>query len=165
MPVGEVVAAHALRGFVRVRAYQPAPPSVAAGRRVLLERTGSLRDAEIVSAAPHARGLLLVAFAGVADRDAAEALVGARICVPETELAPLAPDEFYWHEIAGFVVETTAGEPVGTVRETFSTGLNDVWVIDDGQRERLIPVIADVVRAIDRDARRIVIAPMPGLLD
>ena len=52
-----------------------------------------------------------------------------------------------------------------TVRETFSTGVNDVWVVEGGERERLIPVIADVVRAIDRPARRIVIEPIPGLLD
>ena len=51
------------------------------------------------------------------------------------------------------------------MRETFSTGLNDVWVVEAGEREWLIPVIADVVRAIDRAARRIVIEPIPGLLD
>ena len=51
------------------------------------------------------------------------------------------------------------------VAETFATGLNDVWVVRGTGREYLIPVIADVVREIDRDARRIVIEPMPGLLD
>jgi 16S rRNA processing protein RimM len=163
--VGEVVAAHALRGFVRVRGYQPAPPSLAPGRHVLLERAGSLTEIEVESVAPHARGLLLVAFVGVSDRDDAEALVGMRIRVPVADLAPLEADEFYYHEIEGFAVETTTGEALGTVRETFSTGLNDVWVIDAGTGERLIPAIADVVRTIDRRARRIVIEPMPGLLD
>ena len=173
--MGEVVAAHALRGLVRVRAYRPASPSLGAGRHVLLDRAGFLSEAEVESAAPHGRGLMLVAFAGVTDRDAAEALVGTRICVPAADLAPLGADEFYYHEITGFAVETTEGRPIGTVRETFSTGLNDVWVVDGAERERpgcgsglheiLIPVIADVVRAIDRPARRIVIEPMPGLLD
>jgi 16S rRNA processing protein RimM len=46
-----------------------------------------------------------------------------------------------------------------------STGLNDVWVVQGGAREYLIPVIDDVVREIDRPGRRIVIAPMPGLLE
>jgi len=31
--------------------------------------------------------------------------------------------------------------------------------------ERLIPVVRDVVAAIDRAARRVVITPIPGLLD
>jgi ribosomal 30S subunit maturation factor RimM len=37
--------------------------------------------------------------------------------------------------------------------------------VRDEAREHLIPVIADVVRAIDRPARRVVVEPMPGLLD
>ncbi|HTD26624.1 MAG TPA: ribosome maturation factor RimM, partial [Candidatus Elarobacter sp.] len=78
---------------------------------------------------------------------------------------PPAEDEFYYHEVVGFRVETTGGESLGAVAETFPTGLNDVWVVRGGGREHLIPVVADVVRAIDRATRRIVIEPLPGLLD
>lgn len=163
--VGDVVAAHALRGEVRVHAYQPPAPSLVAGRRVLLERDGAWRDVGIVSAAPHGRAGVRVAFEGVADRDAAEALVGARVLVRAADLPPPGPDEFYHHEVIGFAVVTTDGRALGTVAETMVTGLNDVWVVRDGGREYLIPVIADVVRTIDRDARRITIEPMAGLLD
>jgi ribosomal 30S subunit maturation factor RimM len=38
-------------------------------------------------------------------------------------------------------------------------------VVENGSREHLVPVIADVVRAIERGARRVVISPIPGLLD
>ena len=65
----------------------------------------------------------------------------------------------------GFRVETVDGRALGEVAETFATGLNDVWVVRGTGREYLIPVIADVVRGIDRDARRILIDPLPGLLD
>ena len=47
----------------------------------------------------------------------------------------------------------------------FWTGLNDVLVVRDEEREHLIPVITDVIRIVDRNARRIVIEPMPGLLE
>jgi 16S rRNA processing protein RimM len=163
--VGEIVAAHALRGFVRVRAYQPPAPSVRPGGSILAERGGAIRELRVVSAAPHARGLLLVAFDGVADRDAAEALVGSRLLVHAADLPPPAADEFYYHEVVGFRVETTSGEVLGTIAETFATGANDVWVVRDGAREILVPVIADVVRTIDRDAARVVIDPLPGLID
>jgi 16S rRNA processing protein RimM len=163
--VGAIVGAHALAGVLRVRAYQPPAPSLRAGSRILIDRGGALTDAHVRSAAPHGRGLLLLALAGVSDRTAAEALVGARLLVPAVDLPPAAPDEFYYHEITGFQVETTAGDPVGTITETFSTGLNDVWVVDAGPREHLVPVIQDVVRTIDHVARRVVIDPIPGLLD
>ena len=65
----------------------------------------------------------------------------------------------------GYRVETTDGRALGDVAETFSTGINDVWVVRDQGREHLIPAIADVVKLIDREGRRIVIDPLPGLLD
>jgi 16S rRNA processing protein RimM len=108
---------------------------------------------------------MLAALDGVTSRDAAEALVGSVVLVDIRDLPPVAEDEFYYHEVADFRVETTSGERLGEIAETFATGLNDVWVVRGGSREYLIPVIADVVRAIDRAGRRIVIEPVPGLLD
>jgi len=165
LPVGQIVSAHALRGAVRVRPYQPPAPSLRAGRTVVLDVAGTRREATIRSAAPHARGLVLVELDGVATREAAEALRGARILVRSADLPEVAADEFYWHEVRGFRVETTDGITLGEVAETLATGLNDVWSVRDGTREHLIPVIADVVETIDRAARRIVIRPLPGLLD
>jgi 16S rRNA processing protein RimM len=148
-----------------MRAYQPPAPSLVPGVEVVLERADMRRETSVVSAAPHARGQLLLALEGVADRTAAEGLVRARVLVAATALPALAPDEFYYHEIEGFRVETNDGRALGEVVETFATGANDVWVVRGGGREYLIPVIADVVRSIDREARRIVIELLPGLLD
>jgi 16S rRNA processing protein RimM len=163
--VGEIVAAHALRGQVRLRAYQPPAPSLRAGAEVVLERDDLRRTLRVLSAAPHARGQVLVTLEGVADRTAAEALVRARVLVPAAALPPLEEGEFYYHEIEGFRVHTVDGRALGSVVETFSTGANDVWVVRGTGREYLIPVIADVVTEIDRTGRRIVIDPLPGLLD
>jgi 16S rRNA processing protein RimM len=148
-----------------MRAYQPPAPSLVPGVAVVLERAGERRPLRVVSAAPHARGQLLLGLEGIADRTAAEGLVRSRVLVAPAALPPLAEHEFYYHEIEGFRVETTDGRALGEVAETFSTGANDVWTVRDVGREYLIPVIADVVKLIDREGRRIVIEPLPGLLD
>jgi 16S rRNA processing protein RimM len=163
--VGEIVGAHALRGALRLRAYQPPAPSLVGGRTVFLERGDARREMRVASAAPHARGVVLLTLDGVTDRDAAEALVGCRVLVRATDLPDVAQDEFYWHEVIGFRVETMDGDHLGAIVECLATGANDVWVVREGDREHLIPVIADVVREIDRSGRRIVIEPLPGLLD
>jgi 16S rRNA processing protein RimM len=148
-----------------MRAYQPPAPSLAPGVEVVLEHGTRRLPTRVVSAAPHARSQVLLALEGTTDRNAAEALVGARVLVSAEALPPLGENEFYYHEIEGFEVATTDGRVLGEVAETFSTGANDVWVVRGAGREYLIPVIADVVRDIDRESRRIVIDPMPGLLD
>ncbi|MCW5889618.1 MAG: 16S rRNA processing protein RimM [bacterium] len=163
--VGVVANAHALRGAIRLRPYQPPAPSLATGPEVLLERNGAWSTVRVASAAPQPNGTLLVQLDGVADRDAAEALRGTRVLVRAADLPPADEDEFYWHEVVGFRVETTDGETLGTVRETLSNGLHDVWAVDAGGREHLVPVVADVVDTIDRPRRRIVIRPLAGMLD
>jgi 16S rRNA processing protein RimM len=163
--VGEIVAAHALRGAVRVRAYHPPAPSLAAGALVVLARGDGREERRVLTAAPFRGSLVLVQLDGVTDRTAAEALVGSRVLVPVRDLPPPGEHEFYYHEIEGFEVETVSGERLGSVVEIFPTGANDVLVVRGPGGEHLIPVITDVVRTIDRAGRRIVIAPLPGLLD
>ena len=163
--VGVVAGAHALRGLLRVRPFHAGGDSLAPGATLFLERDGVWRRTCVRSAAPHGAGMVLVDVDGIDDRTAAEALRGARVLIPADALPPPAEDEFYWHEVVGFAVETVAGERLGTVAETMATGLNDVWVVRDGAREVLLPVIADVVRTIDRAGRRIVVEPLPGLLE
>jgi len=121
--VGEIVGAHALRGWLRVRAYQPPAPSLVPGRRVLIEHAGACRELEVVSATPHGRGLVLLTLAGVDDRRAAEALVGARVLVRAADLPPPAEDEFYYHEVVGFRVETTVlpSDLMSAVRRPFAS--------------------------------------------
>src|SRR5206468_1625908 len=90
--VGQVVAAHALRGVVRVRAYNPPAPSLAAGRSVLLEAPGGARhEVPVLSATPFRGGLVLVAFQDTDSREAAEALVGSRVLVPGATCLRPAP--------------------------------------------------------------------------
>jgi 16S rRNA processing protein RimM len=163
--VGEIVAAHALHGLLRVRVAQLPAPSLAPGRRVLLELGGAWREVTVTHAGPHGRGQVLVGLEGIGDRTAAEALRGARLLVHAADLPALDENEYYHHEVLGFTVETLDGAVVGTIAGIMVNGLHDVWEVRAGTREHLIPVVADVVRAIDRDARRVRIDPLPGLLD
>ncbi len=163
--VGEIVGAHALRGWVRLKPHQRETTSLAPGRRVLLTRDGAWREVEVLHARPHGRGMVLLGLDEVHDRTAAEGLRGATVLVRAADLPLLADGEYYHHEVIGFTVETLDGTVVGTITGILHNGLHDVWELRDGERERLIPVIADVVRAIDRSARRVHIDPLPGLLD
>jgi 16S rRNA processing protein RimM len=85
--------------------------------------------------------------------------------VRRADFPALDEDEYYHHELLGFTVETVDGAVVGTIAGIMANGLHDVWEVRDGVREHLIPVVADIVRSIDRDTRRVRIDPLPGLLD
>src|SRR5947207_13548537 len=74
--VGEIVGAHALRGWLRLRAYQPPAPSLVPGRRVWIAQAGTCRGLEVRWAGLPGRGQALHPCAGGGARGAGGALVG-----------------------------------------------------------------------------------------
>jgi 16S rRNA processing protein RimM len=73
-------------------------------------------------------------------------------------LPPPAPGEFYWVDLEGLEVVTTESVLLGRVSHLFSTGANDVMVVKDGERERLVPFVqGPYVQSVDFDAGRIVV--------
>lgn len=147
--VGRVGAPVGLDGSVRVWSYTDPPQALLdyggltaciAGRDVPLAlRAGALRGRALV-----------VRFDGVDDRTAAGRLTGAELRVARAGLPPLPPGEYYWAELEGLAVTNLDGAPLGTVVALMETGANDVLVVRDGARERLIPYLRDtVVRAVD----------------
>lgn len=166
IPIGVVAGAHGIRGLLRVRSFNETSDLLASLAVIeLRDAGGAIESHPVTRATPHGRGVWLVELADVGDRTAAGALAGRLVVVAPESLPALAEGEFYHHELVGFAVETTTGEAIGTIAGTFSTGLNDVWIVRDGRHERLVPAIADVVDAIDRAGRRVVIVPREGMLD
>jgi 16S rRNA processing protein RimM len=165
VPIGTIVAAHGIRGYLRVRCFSTPPTAlVTTARAFWIGRGNNGTTERAVDAIRPWRAGLLLKLVGVDDRTAAEAMVGHVVNLPADAFPPPGPGEFYYHEVIGFTVRTRAGRTVGTIRETFFTGASDVWVVADGDSEHLIPVIADVVREIDRAGRLVVIDAIDGLL-
>jgi 16S rRNA processing protein RimM len=109
---------------------------------------------------------LLVGFAEVPDRTAAEGLHGlALLAEVDPDERPEDPEEFYDHQLVGLQVRTTEGAPVGTVAEVLHGGGQDLLAVrtTDG-REALVPFVAALVPVVDLAAGRLEVADRPGLL-
>lgn len=164
IPLGQIVNTHATRGELRVRLYNPSSTILAAGTHVVLRRGGEQQPRVVGAVRPH-RHLILLTLEGCESMTAAEALVGYEVCVPEKDLPPTGAGEIYHYQLLGMTVVTSAGAEIGIVAEVMTTTSNDICVVRAGTQEHLIPFIADIVKEVDRAHRRIVIEPLPGLLD
>jgi 16S rRNA processing protein RimM len=131
----------------------------------MLDGPGGRPTHRIAAVGALGRGALRVMLEGVSSAEAAAALKGRIVMIDPAELPAARPGEFYYFQALGCEVTTVGGETLGTVAEIFPTGANDVMVVRAGTREILVPVIADVIRSIDLAARRVVVDPIPGLLD
>ena len=111
------------------------------------------------------KGGLLLRFREVSDRTAAERLQGRDLTLRPDELRELDEDEFFVHDLVGYAVETTDGEPVGAVAAAYETGSQLLLGVMDGEQEKLVPFGRQLVTKVDREARKILIDPPPGLLE
>jgi 16S rRNA processing protein RimM len=170
--LGQVAGPHGVRGQLRIAVLGDEPANLAAAPWVELsfEREAPADDPrarryEVTFAGPGRSREIRLGLAGVGDRDAADALRGAYVLGDVALLAPLAEGEHYWFELVGCAVEDEAGRSLGTLAEIWETGAHDVLVVVADGRRHLIPAAEPFVRSVDPTARRIVVAPVPGLLD
>ncbi|MFC6878927.1 MULTISPECIES: ribosome maturation factor RimM [Actinomadura] len=111
-------------------------------------------------------GRLLVRFAGIGDRDAADALRGTWLVVDPDDIPSSGdPDDFHDQELVGLAVVTTAGDEIGTVAEIRHHGQDLLVVRRTGGGEALVPFVAALVPEVDVPGGRLVLDPPPGLLD
>lgn len=169
--VGRVRNAHGIRGELVVEAITDAPDAVfASGRRVFAGTVdGDLaRGAPtltVTGARPFKEGLI-VAFAEIRDRTAAELWRERYLLVPITELAPPAEDEVYHHELIGMRVERVGGDLVGEVAGLYELpqGLM-LEVRPPGRPTVILPYRPEVVTGVDVGRRVVTVDPPPGMLD
>jgi len=163
--VGKVLRPHGLEGKLRILSYAESEKSfLRPGIVVLKPERGEPREFRVFSIKPH-KNVLLVKLKGLDSPEEAERYRGADIFLRKSLLTRRGEDEFYWHEIIGLRVCLKSGEHLGTIREIFQTGSNDIYVVREGEKEILIPAISDVVREIDLASKKMIIEPMEGLLE
>ena len=167
--VGRVVRAHGVTGEVVVEVRTDDPDNrFAPGTRLRARpsRDGPERAYVIESAREHS-GRLLVRLAGVAGRDAADALRGNVFLVDSEDLPPIDdPDEFYDHQLEGLRVVTTDGRLVGNVKEVLHTAAGELLAVtSETGAEVLVPFVSAIVTAVSLEDRTIEIDPPEGLLE
>ncbi|GJD50848.1 Ribosome maturation factor RimM [Methylobacterium crusticola] len=162
--LGEFGRAHGLHGEVRLRSYTADPRAIATygplagadGRRV-----------ELLAVRPAGGpGMLVARVAGIAGREAAEALARLALYVARDRLgAPADEDEFLTADLVGLPVTDGAGTVLGTVRAVPNFGGGDLLEIAPahGGASALLPFTKAFVPEVDVAARRVRIDPPDDL--
>ena len=164
MLIGKVVGAHGIKGTNKFKSFAESLSVFEPGRSILVrDNRNREQTVEVNWIKPHTR-TPLIAFKGVTDRDEAEALIGADMFIPETELPELDEDTYYWFELIGLEVYTTKDDYLGRITLIFETGSNDVYVVKAKQKEVLIPALESVVIDIDLEKKRMRVDLPEGLL-
>lgn len=159
--LGVVTGAHGVRGAVKLKSFAQHPEDVA--------RYGPLEDESgaahyAVRVVGEAKGSLIARLSGVADRDRAEALRGARLYLPREALPPTESDEYYHADLIGLAAVDRDGNRLGTVHAVHDFGAGDTLEIVRPQGQPvMVPFTRAAVPAVELGAGRIVVDVPEGL--
>jgi 16S rRNA processing protein RimM len=160
--LGQIGAAHGVRGEVRLRSFTSDPAAIADYGPL---ETEDGRVLEIEALRP-AKDHFVSRLSGVRDRDAAGALTNAMLYVPRERLPQTQdPDEFYHADLIGLVAVDRAGKTLGTVVAIHNFGAGDLIEVkpQTGGNTELVPFDLTHVPEVDIAAGRIVVHPPDGL--
>ncbi|MDH6144702.1 MULTISPECIES: ribosome maturation factor RimM [Kitasatospora] len=164
--VGRIGRAHGIRGDVFVEVRTDEPELRLGPGAVLLTDPAATGPLTVESGKVHS-GKLLIRFAGIKDRTAAEALRNTMLIAEvDPDERPEEEDEYYDHQLIGLDVVLTDGTPVGELTEVVHLPYQDLLTVKrpDGS-EALVPFVSELVPEIDLENQRCVIDPPPGLID
>ncbi len=162
-PIGRVTKPHGVKGKVKAEYFGEDLRHFSFYREILIEdNKGNLKPYEILEAILQPPRLIL-RLKGIEKIEEVESLLGKRIFVRREALAELEEGEYYWEDILGMKVETQEGKKIGKVKEIFSTGAHDVYVVEGKRREIFLPATEEVIQRIDMEKEVIQVVRMEGL--
>lgn len=167
VPLGKIVGVHGLKGELKIYLY-------ASGIEVAdtVELLKSSRETVFIDGLPYIlkgikrhKAVMLVKFEGVSRCEDAKVFIGKDVFVKKGELPDLGDDEYYAFEIQDMEVSSLDGRDLGKVVNIFSTGSNDVYIVEGPLGEILIPAIKDVIVKIDVPGKKMIVRLIEGLLE
>lgn len=160
--VGEIVKTRGLRGCLKILTQMEAINILADLKFVYLEDVHGQRKSHDIRSVTASGKFVFLELKDIFDKDTAQVLVGYKVLVTRDKLEDLSQGEYYWKDIIGLDVYDENGTYLGRIESIFPTGSNDVYVCR-GEREILLPAIAQVVRQIDIEKRVMTVKILEGL--
>jgi len=165
IPVGKIIGTHGIKGLVKVFSFSGNIDSLKSAKTVFLKGSaGFNQEVELQKIALRSGGFIL-GFTGYDSIELAQPLIGSEINLRRDQLPEPEEDEYYWRDLIGLDVVTDQELELGRIVDIFETGSSDIYVVQGGSKEYLIPAIADVIVNVDISSNKMTIKPLDGLLD
>ena len=150
--VGKISNPHGIKGWVKVISFTDPIENILSYKKWTLsdnetEKTYCLEDSRIQG------NKIVIKLEGVNNRDDADLLKNLQIEINRSDLPKLEENSYYWEDLVDFNVIDIKGMHVGKVDSLFRTGSNDVLVIINETKQRLLVpfIMEEVIKYVDLD--------------
>jgi len=168
--VGTILRPHGIKGEVTValwsdydRRFAPGVELAASSPAARPAAPRRERVLRVERSSPY-KGGLRVAFAGIADREAAEGLRGLELWVPIGEVPDPPAGSYYVFELIGCRCFDERDGEIGTVVDVQEDGGGTLLEVEKDGTRSVLPFVEAFLSGVDREARRIDLRLPEGLL-
>jgi 16S rRNA processing protein RimM len=163
--IGKVIRPHGLKGLMRIESYAESRETFLNAGEVFLEApSGETVKHGIIAITLVKKKFFLMQLEGLDSLEQAEAYRGGNIYIQKGKLSRQS-DEYFWFELIGLPVYLDTGRRVGIIRHIVPAPGHDIYVVQDGEKEILIPAVHGVIKEVDLENEKVVITGMEDLLD
>ena len=164
LEIGQIVNTFGIKGMVKVKPFSENLKRFDELKKVYIENKKVKKEYEIEEVKYH-KDMVLIKFKGVDNPEEAELLRTSYLVVDRKTQEPLEEGTFYIVDMLGLEVYTDEGELLGNLEDIFNTGSNDIYVVkNELGKQILLPAIADVIKNIDMENKKIIVHLIPGLI-
>lgn len=153
--MGQVIAPYGVKGWIKIRTYSEAVENLSRYPSWWVAKNSDWIEKRVVESRVHGN-MIVASLEQCSDRGAAESFIGYEIAVPRSSLPRNRKGEYYWVDLIGLKITNRQNLELGEVEGLLETGANAVLKVN-GNRERLIPFVDDVIVEVDLKQRRIVV--------
>ena len=162
--VGVITSPHGVKGEVKVF---PTTDDVSRFKKLgKVTVQGKRRSLETeVEGVKFFKQMVILKLRGIDNMDEAETLRQADIMVDREHAVALGPNENFIADVIGLSVVGDDGRSYGVVKDILKTGANDVYVVENGEKELLLPSIPSCILEVKPEEGFVRVHMLPGLLD
>lgn len=148
--MGQILGPFGIKGWVRLKVFTDTLNNLTRYPHWFVEQGSAWVEHSVLEAGIQGKALV-ARLSGCTNRVEAQRLKGCKVGIPRAALPAAAANEFYWADLIGLEVTNVRSQIMGKVTEIFSTGANDVLVVE-GDKRHLIPFISQVILNVEKDA-------------
>ena len=163
--VGVITSTHGIKGEVKVFPTTDDPLRFKELKKCIID--GKREQVNVtVSSVKFFKQFVIVKFKEFDDINDIEKYTKCDLLVTRKDAVKLEPGEYFICDLIGLSVITDKGEHLGTLKDVYETGANNVYEVEaDNGEKYLIPVIDQCILDHDLEKGTVTVHILPGLLD
>lgn len=164
LEIGQIVNTFGIQGFVKVNPFTDDIKRFDKLETIYIQNKKGIKIFEVEQVKYH-KNMVLVKLNGIENPEDANLLRQSYLLVDREKEEPLEEGVYYIVDLLGLEVYTDEDQLLGTLEDIYNTGSNDIYVVKDQLgKQILLPGIADVIKKVDLEGKRIVVHLLKGLL-